>query len=68
MMMKMRVTGVNGLRKKSLLYVCQSILYIKITVKNQIKTQILNLVRTTRFWNNHNQISSKSKDWKAKYF
>jgi hypothetical protein len=25
-------------------------------------------VRTTRFWNNHHQIRSKSKDWKTKQF
>ena len=33
-----------------------------------IKTQISNLVRTTRFWNNHQQVRSKSKDWKANEF
>jgi hypothetical protein len=25
-------------------------------------------VRTTRFWNNHQQVRSKSKDWKANEF
>jgi hypothetical protein len=25
-------------------------------------------VRTTRFWNNHHQVRSKWKDWKAKQF
>jgi len=33
-----------------------------------IKTDISNLVRTTRFWNNLHQVRSKSKDWKAKKF
>ena len=32
------------------------------------KTQISNLVRTTRFWNNFYQIILKSKGWKTKYF
>jgi len=30
-----------------------------------MKTQISNLVRTTRFWNNRNQVRSRSTDWKA---
>jgi len=30
-----------------------------------IKTQILNLVRKTCFWNNLHQVRSKSKDWKS---
>ena len=32
----------------------------------ELKTQISNLVHTTRLWNNLHQIRSKSKDWKAK--
>ena len=31
-----------------------------------INTQISQLVRMTRFWNNLHQVSSESKDWKAK--
>ena len=33
-----------------------------------ITTQISNLVRTMRFWNNLHQIGSKSKVWKANNF
>ena len=31
-----------------------------------MKTYIYNLLCTTRFWNNLHQVTSKSKDWKAK--
>jgi len=33
---------------------------------NVMKTKISNLERTTRFWNNHHQVRTKSKDWKTK--
>ena len=36
------------------------------TIKS-IHTYILNVVRTTRYWNNIHQVCSKLKDWKAKY-
>ena len=32
-----------------------------------IKTQISNLVRTTRFWNKLHQVSSNPKDWKPNF-
>ena len=32
----------------------------------RMKTYIYNLLCTTRFWNNLHQVTSKSKDWKAK--
>ena len=39
-------------------------IYLHVLKKN--KTQISNLVRTTRFWNNYHQVHSKQKDWTAK--
>ena len=35
-------------------------------VVSEVKTWILNLVRTTRFWNNRHQVLSKPKEWKDK--
>ena len=34
----------------------------------EIKAQISNLVRASRFWNDLRHVRSESKDWKAKTF
>jgi hypothetical protein len=47
----------NFIKKTTRIYTSQSI---------SIKTQISNLVRTTRFWNNLQHVRLKPTNWKAK--